>query len=466
MASVDWIIVGLYLLSALGIGLYFTRKASGNTTDFFVAGRSLPWYISGTSMVATTFSSDTPLFVAGMTRSEGIYANWFWWGSAIGMMASVFFFARLWRRTNAVTEIEFISLRYEPSAATSVLRVFKALFDGVFQNCVVMASVTLAMSKVIEIILDLPTEILFNLPLFGPVTPSTLTLLLLGVIAVLYTTLSGLYGVVYTDLIQFALAMIGSIALAVIVYVDVSTAHGGWANGFQDVPGLKDDTFNFFPNLSEFDWKVFTFLVVITLQWWSAAPGHGYIVQRMLAARSERDAMLSVFWFSICHYIIRSWPWLIVGLASIIYFPDLADAETAYPQMIDQFLPIGLKGIMVASLLAAFMSTLDTHMNWGASYLINDIYQPFIAPGRDPQHYVKASRVCMVALAATALVVMTKLTGIFAAYKYLAVIFSGVSLLLIVRWYWWKINTWSEISAMATALIVGNVKWTGLFGQF
>ncbi len=457
MSPVDWIIVGLYLLSALGIGLYFTRKASGNTADFFIAGRSLPWYIAGTSMVATTFSSDTPLFVAGMTRDEGIYANWFWWGSAIGMMASVFFFARLWRRTNAITEIEFISLRYEPSTATSVLRVFKAIFDGVFKNCVVMASVTLAMSKVIDIILDLPTEALFNLPLFGPVTPSTLALLLLGLTAVLYTTLSGLYGVVYTDLIQFALAMIGSIALAVIVYRDVSTVNGGWASGFQGMPGLKNDTFHFFPDFAEFDWKVFTFLVVISLQWWSAAPGFGYFVQRMLATRSERDAMLSVFWFSICNYIIRSWPWLIVGLASIIYFPDLADAETAYPRMIDQFLPVGLKGIMVASLLAAFMSTLDTHMNWGSSYLINDIYQPFIAPGRDPQHYVKASRVCMVALAATALVVMTKLTGIFAAYKYIAVILSGISLLLIVRWYWWKVNTWSEISAMATALIVGNV---------
>ncbi len=456
MATADWIIVGLYLFAALGIGIFFTRRASRNTADFFVAGRSLPWYIAGTSMVATTFSSDTPLFVAGMTRNEGIYANWFWWGSAIGMMASVFFFARLWRRTNAVTEIEFIALRYEPSQATSILRILNAIFYGVFKNCVIMASVTLAMSKVLDIILDLPKEALFSVPLFGPVTSSTMILLLLGLTAVLYTTLSGLYGVVYTDLIQFALAMIGSIALAVIVYIDVSSGNG-WSNGFENAPDLKIDSFNFFPDFGEFDWKVFTFLVVVGLQWWSVAPGQGYFVQRMLATRSERDAMLSVFWFSICHYVIRSWPWLIVGLASMIYFPGLADAETAYPKMIDQFLPIGLKGIMVASLLAAFMSTLDTHMNWGSSYLINDVYQPYMAKGRDPHHYVKAARVCMVLLTVLALIVSTNLTGILVAYKYIFVIISGVSLLLIVRWYWWKVNTWSEISALTTALVVGNV---------
>jgi len=455
MATIDWIIVGLYLISALGIGIYFTKKASGNTSDFFVAGRSLPWYIAGTSMVATTFSSDTPLFVAGMTRNEGIYANWFWWGSAIGMMASVFFFARLWRRTNAVTEIEFIALRYQPSKATSILRILNAIFYGVFKNCVIMASVTLAMSKVLDIMLDLPKEALFSVPLFGPVTSSTLILLLLGLTAVLYTALSGLYGVVYTDLIQFALAMIGSIALAVIVYIDLSSGNG-WSSGFENAPDLKVDTFHFFPDFSEFDWKVFTFLVVVCLQWWSVAPGQGYFVQRILATRSERDAMLSVFWYSICNYIIRSWPWLIVGLASMVYFPVLDDPESAYPKMIDQFLPIGLKGIMVASLLAAFMSTLDTHMNWGASYLINDIYQPYMVKGRDPRHYVKASRVCMLFLTVLALIVTTNLTGILAAYKYIFVIISGVSLLLIVRWYWWKVNTWSEISALISALIVGN----------
>ena len=364
MTPFDWAIVALYVAAALGIGVYFAKRAAAGTVEFFVAGRSLPWYVAGTSMVASTFSSDTPLFVAGMVREQGVYANWLWWSGGIGTLVSVFFFAHLWRRTRAVTEIEFLSRRYDPGTAVDALRVFRALFDGVFINCVIMASVTLAMSKIIVVILELSAEPLFTMPVFGGVTPSALILVALGVAAVLYTSLSGLYGVVYTDLIQFALAMVGAFALAVIVYVDLSQGGGSEVATLRDSPGFRADTMNLLP---EFGWdlKTATFFILISVGWWYGAPGGGFFLQRVLATRSERDAMLSLYWFGFCHYVLRSWPWIIVGLASLVYFPGLVDGEQAYPEMIQRFLPVGLKGIMVASLLAAFMSTLDTHMELG-----------------------------------------------------------------------------------------------------
>ncbi|MCL1077936.1 hypothetical protein D5R81_05260 [Parashewanella spongiae] len=454
MSTLDWIIVAIYVFAAIAIGLLFTKKASASTTDFFVAGRSLPWYIAGTSMVATTFSSDTPLFVAGAVREQGVYANWIWWIGLIGIMVSVFFFANLWRRSQVLTEIELIRLRYDSSIFVDGLRIFKALFDGVFINSIIIASVTLAMSKIIVAILGLSSEPLFVLPLFGAITATTAILILLSVAAVAYTALSGLYGVVYTDLIQFGLAIVGAIALAVIVYVDL-LPQGGIAVALQQAPGFKTDTLNFFPELN-WDLKTATFAILLVIGWWNAAPGSSFYLQRTLACRTEKDAMLSLYWFAFCHIVIRSWPWIVVGVASLIYFPALADAEHAYPQMIDSFLPVGLKGVMVASLLAAFMSTLDTQLNWGSSYLVNDIYQPFIAKNKSKHHYVKVARYSMLVLAGIALLVTTQLTSILSAYEYIAVIITPVSLVLIMRWYWWRINVWSEISALIGAAVIGN----------
>ena len=455
MTWIDWSIVGLYVGAALGVGFYFVKRAAASTTDFFVAGRSLPWYIAGTSMVATTFSSDTPLWVAGAVREEGIYAVWIMWAGVLGTLATVFFFARLWRRSEVLTEIEFISRRYDASRAMHGLRMFKALFDGLFVNCVIMASVTLAMSKILAVILGLSREPLFLLPLLGPVTPDLALLALLGFSALLYTILSGLYGVVYTDLIQFTLAMVGAIALAVIVWLDLS-AKGGLLLQLQTVPEFRLEQLNIFP---EFGWdlETATFFILVTVSWLFLAPGTGFYLQRVFAARSEKDAMLSIYWYCFCNYVLRSWPWIIVGVASLVYFPVLLDSEQAYPEMIDAFLPIGLKGIMVASLLAAFMSTLDTHMNWGASYIVNDIYQPYLAPGRDRRHYVTAARRAMVLLMVIAILIGTRLTGLLDAYKYLFVFWGGISFVLIARWYWWRINTWSEIATLATAAIVGNL---------
>ena len=454
MVLIDWLIVAFYVVAAVVIGMLFTKKASESTADFFVAGRSLPWYIAGTSMVATTFSSDTPLFVAGAVREQGIYANWIWWVSVIGVIISVFFFANLWRRSKALTEIELISQRYDKSKATDFLRIFKAIFDGVFVNCIIIASVTLAMSKIIVVILGLSAEPLFEIPLFGPITATTLILIVLAIAAVVYTAMSGLYGVVYTDLIQFALAIVGSVVLAIIVYVDLQ-GHGGIVAAVEASPGFNSDTLKMIPDF-EWDLKTATFVILVCIGWLNYAPGFGFFLQRTLAARSEKDAMLSLYWFAFCHLVLRSWPWIIVDVASLVYFPSLVDAEQSYPMMIDEFLPVGLKGIMVASLLAAFMSTLDTQLNWGSSYLVNDVYEPYLVKGREKAHYIKAARISMLALTLVALIVTTQLESILGAYEYISVIIIPISVVLIARWYWWRINVWSEISALITAVIVGN----------
>jgi len=452
----DWLIVGVYVAAAIGIGVMFTRRAARSTTDFFVAGRSLPWFIAGTSIVATTFSSDTPLFVAGMSRTEGVWSNWFWWASAIGQLASVFFFARLWRRTNVLTDVQFVATRYEHSAQRSGLRIFKAVYDGILVNCVIMASVTLAMTKIVTVIMHLSDQPLFTMPLFGPITPAAVVLMVLGGAAVLYSAMSGLYGVVYTDMIQFALAMIGSIGLAILVYVDASRGPGLMAN-LSAAPQFKQALLEFVPEFNAMSLPTVTFLLYVTVVWWGAAPGSGYTVQRLLACKTERHSLLAFLWYNICHYVLRPWPWIVVGIASLIYFPNLVDSENAFPKMVDLFLPVGLKGIMVAAMLAAFMSTLDTHLNWGTSYLINDVYRPFIRPRASARHYVVASRVCMLVLTVLALLTATKLTGILDAYKYLGVLTAGVGTVMIARWYWWRVNAWSEISALLASLATGNL---------
>lgn len=455
MAILDWLIVVLYVVVTIGIGIRFTYKASESTVDYFVAGRSLSWLIAGTSIVATTFSSDTPLVVAGISRQSGISGHWFWLSAAMGQTATVFFFARLWRRTRAMTDVEFITQRYEPSRATSVLRIFKVFFDGVLLNCIVMASVTLAMAKVVKVILNLPDTVVFELPLIGGVGWSELIMFILGLVAVIYSALSGLYGVVYTDLIQFILAMIGSISLAVIIYTQ-SCSGNSFVNGFTEKINKSGNFMAFFPSMNSSVLAIFTFFVYIFMTWWHRVPGNGYYVQRLLATRSEKDSVLAFLWFNICQYVIRPWPWIIVGLFSLYYLPDLADPESSFPEMIDVFLPTGLKGIMVTSMLAAYMSTIDTHLNWGTSYIINDFYQPFISSRKSTEHYIFISRGLLVAFMMIALLVATRLSSILGAYKYLSVVFGGISTVMIARWYWWRVNPLSEISAIISSFIVAN----------
>ncbi|MHC5060692.1 MAG: sodium:solute symporter family protein [Planctomycetota bacterium] len=455
MAIIDWLIVGFYVAAAIGIGVYFTKRASKSTDDYFVAGRSLGWFIAGTSIVATTFSSDTPLVVAGISRQSGISGHWFWLSAAMGQIATVFFFAKLWRRTEAMTDVEFVAQRYEPSPATTALRIFKVFFDGVLLNCIVMASVTLAMTKVINVMLDLPQSVVFELPVIGQVYWPAIILFILGFSAVLYSALSGLYGVVYTDLLQFILAMTGSIGLAIIVYIRASADN--IITDFPQKASVSRTFLDFFPSVNSSSLAVFTFFVYIFLTWWHRVPGNGYYVQRLLATRSERDSVLAFLWFNICQYVIRPWPWIIVGLFSLYYLPGLTDHESSFPEMINMFLPTGLKGIMVASMLAAFMSTIDTHLNWGTSYMVNDFYKPFINSKRQVSQYIFISRILMLSLMITALLLASKLTSILAAYKYLSVVFGGIATVMIARWYWWRINPWSEISAIIASLVVGNL---------
>ncbi len=474
MTPIDWCVVAAYVLIALVLGFIFVKKASHDTTDFFVAGRSLPWWIAGTSLVATTFSTDTPLFVAGLARNDGIHGNWFWWAAAIGQTATIFYFAKLWRRTKVLTDVELIQVRYDASPQRSILRVFKVLFDGVFVNCVIMASVTIAATKVVQAVMGLDADPVFAPHLFGSaeplftVTETGLVLMILGLCAMVYSMASGLYGVVYTDLVQFVLAMVGTIWLAVMSFNSVmaepeingvATEGMSFAQRIETTVAYNPDKnlLGFFPDLSSFDLVVFTFLTYIFVVSWQTAPGNGYLVQRMLATKSEKDSLLAFLWYNFCHYVLRPWPWIVVGLASMVYFPELtgSDAERAFPMMIDELMHTGIKGVMVAAMLAAYMSTLDTHLNWGASYLVNDMYQPFIRPEAKQKELVRASRITMLVLTILALIVSTKLSGIIDAYKMLGVFVGGVGTVLILRWYWWRVTAWSEIAAIIAALALG-----------
>jgi SSS family solute:Na+ symporter len=447
--SVDWAFIVGYLVLAFLIGLWFSKRASRDMGQFFIAGRSLPWWLAGTSIVATTFAVDTPLAVAGFVRSGGIYQNWFWWSVLMGGMLMVFFYARLWRRAEILTDVEFIELRYSGRPA-SLLRGFMALYRGVLYNCVVMGWVMVAMSKLCDVLLGWPKET---------------SLLVLTLIALFYTVLSGFWGVVMTDIVQFVIAMFGSLCLAGIVLWQM----GGPAEMVEQVRQSVDfepGMLRFVPTWSEVGtMAMFTFAVQVTIQWWDKGQGDGYIVQRLFAARSEKDSMLAALWFNFAHYVIRPWPWIIVGVASLAFFSEgdlipvgkeAPDYELAYPMMIAKFLPIGLKGLMVASLVAAFMSTMDTQLNWGASYLVNDLYKRFVKREAPERHYVFASRLSVVVLALLGAAAALQFESVQFAWKYLVTLTAGASFVVLLRWFWWRINPWSEISALATSFVIAN----------
>ena len=444
MAPIDWIIVGLYVASAIGIGAWFTKKASKGTSDFFVAGRSLGWFVAGTSIVATTFAADTPVFVSAMSRTEGIASNWFWWSVLIGQVATATIFARLWRRSEVITDVEFVKFRYGEGPITTILRIFKSFFHGIGVNCVVMAAVTLAIVKVTTVLLGIDPAHTWKV------------LLVLGLIGLLYSAMSGLYGVVYTDIVQFSLAMIGSIGLAVYAYHDASSGEGMMAKLTASTE-FKPELLHFFPRFDEVSWPLFTFVVYIMVLWWASAPGKGYSVQRLLATKSERDAKLGFLWYAFLHYVLRPWPWIIVGILSLIYFPTVQDSEHVFPLMIDHFLPAGLKGIMVAAMLAAFMSTIDTHLNWGASYIVNDVYQPYIKPNASPKHYVWVARYTMVFIMAAAIVATTLIPNILSAFKFIGVFFAGIGTVMIARWFWWRVNAKAELVSLIATVILGTL---------
>ncbi|MFH0921773.1 MAG: sodium:solute symporter family protein [Fibrobacterota bacterium] len=449
MAFLDWSVVAVYLVISVAIGLYFTRRARASKDDYLLAGRSLGWFIAGTSIVATTFSSDTPLFVARISRETGIFENWWWWSAAIGGLASVFFFARLWRRIAVTTDVEFINIRYDDTRSKDALRVFRAFFDGVFMNCTIVASVTLGMVKITTTVLGLSGVAPVALPLLGPVSWPVLILLVLSLFTLLYTMMSGLYGVVYTDVFQFMLAIFGCIVLAILVYVDASKGPGFIAN-ISAAPGFKPQLLSFFPSFKTFDLLTFTFFVYMGIFWWNAVPSGSYVVQRILSTKNETEAAKAFLWFNVAHFVIRPWPWVIVGLVSLIYFPNLTGpaAETAFPAMVALFMPIGLKGLMVSALMAAYMSTVSTHLHLGVSYLVNDIYQPYLVKGRSQKHYVKAAQLGMLLLMLVAGSICVRLKGIEEVYRFLGIYAAGLGTVMIARWFWWRVNAKAEIAAM------------------
>ena len=453
LAPLDWIVVALYGLAALAIGLGFARRAGSGAGEFFLSGRKLPWWLLGTSMVATTFSTDTPNLVADFVRDGGVARNWSWWAFLITGMCTVFFYAKLWRRSGALTDIEFYELRYAGRPA-AFLRGFRALYLGVFFNVVIIATVTLAATKIGGVLLGL-----------DPLT----TVVVAGSAAMLYSATSGLWGVVATDLILFVVAMVGSVAAAwfALGHPDV----GGLA-GLAAHPGARQ-AMSFFPDFSDWTTAAAIFVVPVAVQWWSvwypgAEPGGGgYVAQRMLAARNEKDAVKATLWFNVAHYGLRPWPWIVVALCSLVVYPELSDIQArfpgldpalvghdlAYPAML-VFLPAGLLGLVVASLAAAYMSTVSTQLNWGASYVVNDFYRRFVNPQASERRLVAAGRLATVGLMAAGAFVALQLDTAGQGFQILLNIGAGTGLVFLLRWFWYRVNVWSELAAMAISVLV------------
>jgi solute:Na+ symporter, SSS family len=448
----DWTVVALSLVICYLPAAYYARRAGASTAEFFTSGRAAPWWLIGVSMVATTFSTDTPNLVTNFVRTAGIANNWQWWSFLLTGMMTVFFYARLWRRSRVLTDLEFYELRYSGRPAT-FLRGFRAVYLGLLFNCVIMGAVNLAAAKIANVLLGWPIW---------------KTLLMCAGINVLFAATSGLWGVLWTDFLQFGVAMAGSFAAA--FYALRQPEIGGLAGLFAKV----DPKFlGFVPDMSDWSLTLSVLVIPLTVQWWSvwypgSEPGGGsYIAQRMLAARSERDALSGTLLFNIAHYALRSWPWIIVALASTIIYPELSDIsrtfpyvdrslighDMAYPAML-RFLPAGVLGVMIAGLLAAYVSTISTHLNWGTSYLVHDFYRRFGRRDASEAHYVLIGRVVtgllMVLSALLALVLGTAQQS----FNLLLSVGAGTGLIYLLRWYWWRINAWSEIAAMVSSFLI------------
>ena len=445
LSLIDWLCLATYFLVSFGIAWRLRLRAQRSLSDFFVSGRGVPWWIAGTSMVATTFAVDTPLAVTGLTASFGIAGNWLWWSLLLSGMLTVFFFARLWRRAGVLTDVEFIELRYAGRPA-AFLRGFRALYLGVLMNCLIMGWVNLAMAKVFQLTLGL--------------SRLTAVLLCLALTAV-YTTMAGLWGVLITDLLQFALMMSMTIALA---YFAVAAVGGLGALktkllALEATRAGGGSLLDFLPAPDSAWMPLTAFLVFIGVNWWAswypgAEPGGGgYVAQRIFCAKDEKHSLWATLWFNIAHYALRPWPWILVALASVVLYPDLADKEAGYVQVMVDHLPASLRGLMLAAFLAAYMSTISTHLNWGASYVINDFYRRFLRPQADERHHLRAAQVATILLMLLAGGVTYYLETIRGAWALLLMIGAGTGAVYLLRWYWWRINAWSEISAMAAAFL-------------
>lgn len=459
LTSLDWLIVVVSIVVSFLPAVLLARRAGSSTEEFFTSGRSAPWWLVGVSMVATTFSTDTPNLVTNLVREKGVANNWAWWSFLLTGMMTVFFYARLWRRSNVLTDLEFYEIRYSGRAATLV-RGFRAIYLGFFFNCVIMASVNLAAAKIANVMLG---------------WPMWQTLLVCAVLNVAFAATSGLWGVLVTDFIQFGIAMAGAFAAAYFALQQPEV--GGLAGLFTKIP---PQTLHLLPDFSDWGLTLSVLIIPLTVQWWSvwypgAEPGGGsYIAQRMLASKSPNDALAGTLFFNFAHYALRPWPWIIVALCSMLVFPQLSDIartfpyvdpalighDMAYPAML-KFLPAGFMGLMIAGMLAAYVSTISTHLNWGTSYLVHDVYRRFVKPGATEGHYVAVGRLVTALLMVVAALLTFVLESARQSFELLMSIGAGTGLLYLLRWFWWRVSAWCEIMAMGTSFLVALAFFIG-----
>jgi Na+/proline symporter len=469
LTALDFTVIGAYLAGMLLLGLWFRSRASRSTEEYFVSGRRAAWWLAGTSMVATTFAADTPLWVSGTVYTQGIAGNWLWWAFLPSGMMTVFLFARLWHRAGLVTDVEFAELRYAGRPA-AFLRGFRAAYLGLVMNCLILGWVTRAMTSIIAVALGV-----------GEWTALAICIFVLIPLTGVFVALGGLWGVLWTDLVQFVLMM----AVIVVVAFYAVEAAGGMELMVERLAEARDaspgagDPLAFFPDFSRgwtaeglFLLPLLTFVMHLGVQWWAswypgAEPGGGgYIAQRIFSARDERQGTLAVLWFNVAHYALRPWPWILTALAVVVVYPglDRAGAEAAYVRIALEHLPPAWRGLLVAGMVAAFVSTVSTHLNWGTSYLVNDLYRRFFRRDRDERHYVVAARYITVLLVVITGFVAARLATVAAGWQTVLEIGAGTGAVYLLRWYWWRINAWSEISAMATAWTLSNVfGWMGWF---
>jgi len=463
LAPLDWIVITGCMAVCFLPALFFTKRSSRNTAEFFASGRAVPWWLAGVSMVATTFASDTPNLVTDIVRTNGVAGNWQWWAFVLSGMATVFFYARLWRRSRVLTDLEFYEIRYSGVAA-EIVRGFRAIYLGFFFNCFIMATVNLAACK--------DASILFGIEPWK-------TLIFVCVINFVFAAQSGLWGVLVLDMIQFVIKMSAVIAAA---YFALKQPQVGGLRGLVQKLSASSGPghihwLNILPDFhNSWDVLLTIFVVPLSVQWWASwypgsEPGGGsYIAQRMLACRSEKDALAGVLFFNLAHYVLRPWPWILTGLASILVFPQLSDIQKAFPHMdpsllgddiaypaMLKFLPVGFLGLMIGGLIVANSSTILTHLNWGASYLVHDFYQRFICPDRKEKHYVFMGRCSILFLALCASLLTYFLGTAQNAFHVIIQIGAGTGLLYLLRWFWWRINAWCEIVAMVSSFLISAV---------
>jgi Na+/proline symporter len=458
LSSGDLLTIGLFFAINLGIGLYYARRGSKSLSEFFLSGRSVPWWLAGTSMVATTFAADTPLVVTKLVADNGIAGNWLWWSMAGSGILTVFFFAALWRRSGVLTDVEFIELRYSGKPAAA-LRGVRAVYQGLIINTIIMGWVNLAIAKIMLVVLGIP---------------KWEAIVICLVLTALYVSIGGLWSVLVTDVLQFIVKMSMIIALAVAavmavggigelkVKLAVYDLHHHIAGGGSHL--------DFFPTSNAAYMPLMTFLVYIAVAWWASSypgsepGGGGYIAQRIFSSKDEKNAIFATLFFNVAHYALRPWPWILVALASLILYPNgvlnpdthRIDYELNYVKTMIDYLPVSLRGLMLAGFLSAYMSTIGTQLNLGASYMTNDLYRRFLRPNESQKHYVAFSRIATIGAMIIALVATMYMNSITDAWKYLITFTAGVGLVMILRWYWWRINAWTEISALLASGITAT----------